>query len=609
MGDASEEQQADVVIDDDHDEKLEPAEEASVGRAPRLRAVVDVLVVLAGGALIGLAALQQPYNQNEWVQVEPYGSDLRSAVSGTRQPPLDPLLGALVQRLVGVGQLEQRLVPLACGVGTLALVAVLVRRWRLGWGGTLGLVFLATAPLFVRYSAYARPYALPLFLMVACATVGTRWLETGRYRWLLLATALAAALPLARVPEPSVFLTTAAVALFAAGVVERWPLTRAWALCGALLLGLVTSGTLMLLALLSQSATSQGESLVDPLGVVDRFGPALTAARQTVLPLYAEWFPWWPLTLAVVGLALVVGSTRRMLARSWWWLPLVAGTLVFLVAFLLVVPEGLRDYRVRFAYFLTPAVAVVVAVVAHWGLSRPVWLRLPVLGLVAALVVSQLSLTRSVLTQDEAVDFRRAGSVLAAEVPDDALVVLDGPGAVGSWRQAFIGRSRGYLPADTQVVTANQLTRTRLQDLPRTAPVYLLVMDAACTSNVACTDPPDPAWDGEVAGYRVVSRMPHLVLYEPTSDETGLNGVLAAMTALVDAYGPAEAVPNAIVVARILDRRQRDDEAEAVLDRVCSAQPSEEEREVCDTVAKRRLRSSLRAPDAVSGKKVRRSPA
>ena len=587
------------------DDVAEPAAD----RAPRLRAVVDVLVVLAGGVLIWLTALQQPYNQNEWVQVEPYGSDLRSAVSGTRQPPLDPLLGALVQRLVGVGQIEQRLVPVLCGVGTLALVAVLVRRWRLGWGGTLGIVFLATAPLFLRYSAYARPYALPLFLMVACAAVGTRWLETGRRRWLLLAAVLAAALPLARVPEPSVFLTLGAAALFVAGTVERWPLTRAWALCAALLLGLVTSGTAMLLALLSQTSTSQGQSLVDPLGALDRFGPALTAMGQSVLPLYADWFPWWPLTLAVVGLGLVVGSTRRQLAGSWWWLPMVAGTLVFLAAFLLIVPEGLRDYRIRFAYFLAPALAVVVAVVARWGLSRPVWLRIPVLALVLALVGSQLSLTRGVLTEDEAVDFERAGAVLAAEVPTDALVVLDGPGAVGSGRQAFIGRGRGYLPAGHRVVTANQLTRTRLEDLPRRAPVYLLVMDAACTSNVACTDPPDDAWDGSVDGYREVHRMPHLVLYAPDDDATGLSGVLAAMTALVEAYGPAEAVPNAIVAARILDRRQRDDEAETILDRVCVDQPSEQSRAVCSTVVKRRLRDSLLAPKAVNGTKVRRSPA
>jgi hypothetical protein len=578
-------------------------------RYPRLRALVDVLVVLGGAALIVLTALQQPYNQNEWVQIAPYGHDLGTAVSGTRQPPLDPLLGSLAQRLVGEGQLQQRLVPVLCGATTLALTAVLVRRWRLGWGGTLGLLFLATAPLFVRYSAYARPYALPLTLMVACAVVGTRWLETGHRRWWVLVTLLAALLPLARVPEPTAFLAAAALALLVAGLRRRLPRRRAWSLAGALLLGLATSGTVMVLQLLSQSSTRGGGTLVDPLGVADRIAPALTAVQRTVLPLYADWFPWWPLTLAVVGIALVVGSTRRQLLGSWWWLPLVAGTLLFLAAFLLLVPEGLRDYRIRFAYFLAPALAVAVAVVARAAGATVGWRRPAGLALVLALVASQLPMTWWVLTRDESVDFHRAGQVIAADVPDDALVVLDGPGVVGRWRQGFIGQGRGYLPAGTEVVTAGQLTRTRLEEHADSGPVYLLVMDAACTSNVACADTPGDVWDGRLAGYREVARMPHLVLYAPTGDDTGLTGLLDAMTALVDGYGPAHAVPNAIVAARILERRDRADEGGELVRRACNAQPTATARAACLDAVEHRLPDSVQAPDAVSWPRLRRTPA
>lgn len=568
-----------------------------------------MVIVIGGAALLVLTALQQPYNQNEWVQIQPYGADLASALGGTRQPPLDPLLGTLAQRLLGEGQLEQRLVPVACGVATLALTAVLVRRWRLGWGGTLGLLFLATAPLFLRYSAYARPYALPLLLMMACAVVGTRWLETGHRRWLVLVTVLAALLPLARVPEPTAFLGMAALALLVAGLRQRLPRRRAWSLAGGLLLGLATSGTLMVLRLLSQSATRDGATLVDPFGVADRLVPALTAVQHTVLPLYAVWFPWWPLTLAVVGVALVVGSTRRQLLGSWWWLPLVAGTLLFLAAFLLLVPEGLRDYRIRFAYFLAPALAVVVAVVARAAVAARGWRRATGLVLVLALLGSQLPMTWWVLTSDESVDFQRAGQVLEADVPDDALVVLDGPGVVGRWRQAYIGEGRGYLPEGTEVVTANQLARSRLQDYADSGPVYLLVMDAACTSNVACSDTPGDVWDGQLAGYREVARMSHLVLYAPTGDDTGLTGLLDAMTGLVDGYGPAHAVPNAIVAARILERRHRPDEGGEVVRRACDAQPSASARAACVDAVERRLPSAVLAPESVSWPRVRRSPA
>ncbi len=574
-----------------------------------MRTLVDVVVVLGGASLVLLTALQQPYNQNEWVQIAPYDRDLGSALAGTRQPPLDPLLGALVQRLVGEGQLQQRLVPVACGVLTLVLVAVLVRHWRLGWGGTLGLAFLATAPLFLRYSAYARPYALPLLLMIACAAAGTRWLDTGRKRWLLLAIVLAALLPLSRVPEPSVFLTLASAVLLVAGARRRLPRRRAWSLAVGLLVGLATSGTLMLLRLLSQASTHGGETLVDPGGVVDRLGPALGVVHRAVLPLYAAWFPWWPLTLAVVAVALLVGSTRRRLLGSWWWVPLVAGTLVFLAAFLLVVPEGMREYRIRFAYFLAPALAVLVAVVARAALASRGLRRVAGLALVLALVVSQQPTTWWVLTRDEAVDFERAGQVIEADVPDDALVVLDGPGRVGRWRQAYIGVGRGYLPAGAEVVTATQLTRTRLSEHADTGPVYLLVMDAACTSNVACSDEPADVWDGRLSGFREISRLQHLVLYAPTDDATGLTGLLEAMTALVDGYGPARAVPNAIVAARILERRHRVDEAAEVVDRACDAQPSSTARADCLDAVGRRLPDRVVAPDAVSGWRVRRSPA
>jgi 4-amino-4-deoxy-L-arabinose transferase-like glycosyltransferase len=36
-------------------------------------------------------------------------------VGGTRQPPLDPLLGAAFTHVFGQGQLQQRLVPLLAG--------------------------------------------------------------------------------------------------------------------------------------------------------------------------------------------------------------------------------------------------------------------------------------------------------------------------------------------------------------------------------------------------------------------------------------------------------------------------------------------------------------
>jgi hypothetical protein len=55
-------------------------------------------------------AIRQPFSYDEIIQITPYGSNsVVEIVSATRQPPLDPLLGAMFQRLLGMGQLQQRL--------------------------------------------------------------------------------------------------------------------------------------------------------------------------------------------------------------------------------------------------------------------------------------------------------------------------------------------------------------------------------------------------------------------------------------------------------------------------------------------------------------------
>jgi uncharacterized membrane protein len=84
----------------------------------------------------------------------------------------------------------------------------------------------------VRYTAYTRPYALPLFLMMAFAYAGHRWLETRRIPWLIAAAVPAALLPLARVPEPVVFLGSTALVLTLFAWRQRLP----WKTAGPLAL-------------------------------------------------------------------------------------------------------------------------------------------------------------------------------------------------------------------------------------------------------------------------------------------------------------------------------------------------------------------------------------
>ena len=185
--------------------------------------------VLGGAVLIVATALAQPFNQNELVQMAPYASGtVREILDATRQPPLDPLLGAAVRRVLGEGQLLQRLVPVLAGIGTLTLFALLLRRLRLGSAARSRCSCSRRRRCFLRWTAYSRPYALPVFLMLLFVYAGHRWLVDRQAQWLLLAVPSAVLLPLARVPEPMVFLcTTAAVlALLSLRGKLEWRATR-----------------------------------------------------------------------------------------------------------------------------------------------------------------------------------------------------------------------------------------------------------------------------------------------------------------------------------------------------------------------------------------------
>lgn len=547
------------------------------------------LAVLLGAALSVLAALNQPYNQNEWAQMAPYDSwDPSVVTSGTRQPPLDPILGALVQHLLGVGQLQQRVVPVLAGVGSLILVGLLLHRLRLHLHGVVALWFMATAPLFVRYNAYTRPYALPLMLMLLCAYAGSRWLEDGRRRWLAVAIGAAFLLPLTRVPEPVAFLASSVVVLLVGGWRHWLPRLRAWQLAGGMVVAMVSVGALATIRLSGATAARTGQSLIDlnPGRALDRLPTGLRELWNFVLPLYGDWFPWWPITLLVIGLALLLPAARRVLTSnlggSWWWLPLVLGPLAFLVAYHTVNPYPLdqRHYRMRFASFWVPSLTVLVAL-ASYGLSTALrrvgggtglWTG-PLL--VGALVATQLPMTAYVLTRNDTIDVGAATALVEREVPDDALVIYDGPARVGYWRQPFFGGPRYFEDQDHPRVLANttKIAGGQIRVTPNAGPVYLLLIDGACVSSVVC-DAPEADWDGEVDGFEAIQRVDRFTLYAPASGQSGRAGVIEAMGALAEAYGPGFGVRNLLAKARLLDDDGRREEAKALLLQACDEVPA-----------------------------------
>lgn len=527
----------------------------------RLERWLLALAVAVGAALSVLTARNQPYNQNEWVQIAPYDSwDPAVVTSGTRQPPLDPILGALVQHAFGVGQLQQRLVPVAAGIGSLVVMALLLRRFGLRWHGVVALWFMATAPVFLRYNAYARPYALPLFLMLLCAYAGGRWLDGGGRRWLVVAVGGALLLPLARVPEPVVFLGSSGLVLLLAGW-RRWlPRGRAWWLGGGFLVALSSVGALTTLTLSNQTAASTGTSLIDldPGRALDRVPTGLRDLRDFVAPLYAEWFPWWPITLLVVVLALALPSsrrrlvTRRWISTTWWWLPLVLAPLVFLAAYHSVNPYPLdeRHYRIRFAYFWVPSLVVLVAVTSE-AVGRHVRKAGAWAGpaLVGVLLVSQLPTAFEVVAENDAVDVREVATIAEDRLPADAVLLYDGPSPDGHWRQPFFGGPRWFDGTHARILTPARIASGRETVGEAAGPVHLVVLEAPCVDSVACDSPGHPI--GEVTGWEVTQRFDWFTLYAPADGQAGRAGVIEALEALADAYGPGYAQVNEQAAARL----------------------------------------------------------
>lgn len=517
------------------------------------RSLVDVgyaAVIVLGSVLFVIAALQQPYNADEMRQIAPYGSgDLGEVTGATRQPPLAPLLEAGIQRLFGEGQLQQRLLPVLSGIGGLVAMALLLRRLGLRYAGPLALVLMATSPLTVRYSAYTRPYAEALCLMLVLALATHAWLDTGRRRWLVVGGTAAVLMPLVRVPEPTAFMATTVLVLGVLGLRRTVPWSRVLPLMGVVALALVAVGLVQALML-----ADKADHLADftPGGIGERLDRGVRELATGFLPTLGAAFPLWPVVLGVfLAAALVPRARRRLFAWPAFW-PLLAAPVAFAVAYHLAfrISFDALPYRARFASFFVPV--VVLAAAALLSLLEERRVRRPVRelagGLVGAMFLCQLPATILVLTEDASPDFAAIARVLHEKVPADGVVLYDRPTPPGSSRQPYLGQAR-YLGADPTVINVRDLPHGPIPD----GPVFLL-FNGQCAYEGRCVPGKLHRVDEPIAGFELVYAHDRFTLYAPTGEQT----VDQALAASQQALGPTLGYVQGHVRADLLEQQGRD---------------------------------------------------
>lgn len=529
--------------------------------------ILTLVAVLIGAAVLLIAIEDEPYHIDELRQVRSYDrpfGDVVEASFAQVQPPLDPLVNAAVQRVVGVGDARQRLVSVLAGIGSLALLGTLAWRADLRIGSAVAVLTMAISPLLVSVTAYARPYALPLFLSLAFLLAADVWL-TARNGWMVPALFIVGLLlPLSRTSEPPLFLG-AVIGILAIG----WWLRRndPWRGSPAVPIGAAATG-LVVVALpvlwrLSSELAEYGET--GSITVFDQ----LSRLWNEVPGVAAEVLPAWPFLLAVVLIWLALPRARRALLAEWWFWVLVAVPIGFAVVFVLRTPVT-QPYYDRYTFSWVPAIALIVGAVTWAIVGRARHGERFVPALVGVLIIatigsSSMRLAHDLMTVDRE-DWEAASYLLVDETRDGTVVVFDVVRPFGSYRTPFAGQPR-YTGTGQTIPLSVDLARDPSL-VPDGSPVHIMLLD---------NRPADQRWPPlpEVDGWTSLPVDGWFVMYRPAEPPIGPVAAAKALLHFAAPLGPDHGAALTIAAAALLDHAGARDAAAESLDALLSAANSE----------------------------------
>lgn len=409
--------------------------------------LLTVAAIVVGSVILVIGMLEEPYHIDELRQVRSYSRPMSVLIElsyGQEQPPLDPILGKVVQRVLGQGHVQQRLHPTILGMGVLALLAMLLWRTGLRIGTPSAVLVYSIVPVVVGVTAYARQYALPIFLSLTFLLAAERWLRARSRLALVVVVVVALSLPLARSVEPLIFLAAAATALILWRITGRtvgWA-APVWPVAGSAIAGLVVVGLPVLARFRAEA--SEFISLAD--GLMER-----TSRLVTDLPVaLAESASVWPVAAAVLILASATPAVRRFLATEWWIWPLIAIPFGFAGAFFLLANTD-QPFFLRYTYSWWLPFAVLVGVAVESAVTtlrehRRDLLASATVGSVAILVVILAVALGRDLTRDDWVDYEPLGTLIEQELAPEVVVYFDNLVPLGNYRAGYAGYGRFTAP-------------------------------------------------------------------------------------------------------------------------------------------------------------------
>jgi len=416
---------------------------------------IGALVVASVVLLVALE--EEPYYIDELRQTRSYTLPLDQVVERSfaqDQPPLDPILNSIVQTAIGEGDWQQRFLSALFALAGFTAFGVMT--WRAGFqrGAPFGVLVLALSPTLVSVFVYARPYALPFFLIMTFLLSADFWLREGRKAALPFLFIAGVLLPLSRTIEPNIALGAVVLVLVAlrrGGRANEF-LGTVWVPVGASLLGLAAVGLPVVVHLRVQ-LTGYAQGGFIPSG-------EQVARLVTELPeVLAASVPAWPAALIVVVAILASKPTRKALMQTWWAWVLLVIPVTFVLLFLLTTNPSQPLFE-RYMFTWIPLLALAVsAVVSDVKLGQP--RRLVVLlGAVATMIFIGASTIQLVsdLFSNEREDWDALSTTIEKETEDDWIVVLEHLRLLGVYRSPFAGIPR-YLSRDREAPAAHDIIK------------------------------------------------------------------------------------------------------------------------------------------------------